>query len=285
MRPHRPSLLRSPAPGRASTDLVLPLALLGATSCLDPALTREEAQEAVDSSNLASAAEALSYDVVEISTHFTLGKAVAEAAEELRSFAVSQIPCSDVSLAANTVTIDFGGLDDACSYRGHAYGGVVQITVQAALGSVQVHHAWMGLTNGKVTVDGEADVTWSDADSSRQVKYEGSAISVDRAGTLETSGDITQTLIDPSQGLTAGIEINGKREWSVEEGHEWKLRVDGVEVRGQDPVPQAGRYKLTTPSDKDVTMTFGRIDATTIRVTVVGPRNRTFEVDVVSLGH
>lgn len=267
------------------TRLALPLALLTTASCLDPALTREEAQEAVDSSNLASAAEALSYEVVEVSTHFTLGKAVEQAAEELRSFAVSQIPCSEVSLAGHVVTIDFGGLDDRCTYRGHTYGGIVELTLEAVVGEVHVHHAWQGLTNGKVTVDGEADVTWSSTDHARHVTYHGTAVSTEHEGTLETKGEVTQTLIDPSQGLKAGIEINGTREWFMEEGRVWNLSVEGVEARGQDPVPQAGRYVLTTPSDKDVTMTFGRISANTIRVTVVGPRNRTYEVDVVSLGN
>ncbi|MFT3925050.1 MAG: hypothetical protein QM778_21120 [Myxococcales bacterium] len=264
-------------------------ALTALSSCLDPALTRDEAQDAVDSITLATSAETLGYDVIEISTQFTLGKAVEQAAEQLRSFAVSQIPCSNVSLLGTTITVDFGGLDDACTYRGHTYAGVVQYTVEAASGMLQVHHEWLGLSNGTTTVDGSADVTWTGADATRHVSYHITATSTDQPGTLDMSGAITQTLLDQTPSLTGGtgggIEINGTREWFIQEGDTWKLDVEHVQARAQDPVPQAGRYRLTTPSDKEVTMTFGRISATEIRVTVVGPRNRTYEIDVFSLGN
>jgi len=270
---------------RKAISSLLLVVVAATPSCLDPALTREEAQEAVDSSDFAASVEALSYDVVELSTHFTLGKALEEAAEDLRAFAASQIPCSSVSLLGTTVTIDFGGLDDACTYRGHTYAGVVQYTVEAAAGTLAVHHEWQALSDGETTVNGDADVTWSGADQARHVSYHAVATKTDQDGMLDVSGDVTETLADAEQGLSAGVVINGKRQWFLSEDDVWKLRIEGVAARAQDPVPQAGRYRLTTPSGKDVTMTFGRISATEIRVTVVGPRRRTYEIDVLSLGH
>ncbi len=291
--------IRPCAQRRASIRSFFPLALFTMVSCFEPALTQQEAQEAVESANLASSVEALTRDVLAISTSFELGQAVEQAAEELRAFAASQIPCSDASLEGNQVTIDFGVLEDACAYRGRTYAGVVMITVGAstvvsdgfASGTLEVHHDWQGFTDGKITLDGEADVTWSTAEQSRRVKYMGTARfgslveGAEPESTLVVRGDVTQRLLNPDQGLRAGLEIDGTRRWHLEEGRTWKLEVENVEVRGQDPVPQAGRYVLTTPSGKEVTMVFARASANTVRINVAGPRNRSYDIDVISLGY
>jgi hypothetical protein len=54
-------------------------------------------------------------------------------------------------------------------------------------------------------------------------------------------------------------------------------------MRWTDPVPQAGSYTLTTPFEKSVSMSFGRVDDDTIRVTVAGPK-REFSFTVSKLG-
>jgi hypothetical protein len=53
-------------------------------------------------------------------------------------------------------------------------------------------------------------------------------------------------------------------------------------MRWVDAVPQAGRYQLDTPFDKRVTLSFERAGATTINVTVAGPR-KSFDFDVKTL--
>ena len=53
---------------------------------------------------------------------------------------------------------------------------------------------------------------------------------------------------------------------------EWDLAIDGVQMRGQDPVPQAGTYTLTFPDGRELVLTFERIDEDTIRVTLTGTR-------------
>ncbi len=105
-------------------------------------------------------------------------------------------------------------------------------------------------------------------------------LSDNRTGT--GSGDRTQTLIDPAQGLAGGIRIDGNRHWSGRAG-EWDLAITGVEVRLQDPVPEAGAYQLTTPANKVLSLSFARQAADVIRVTLTGPK-RTFSFDVRETG-
>ena len=96
------------------------------------------------------------------------------------------------------------------------------------------------------------------------------------------SGDRTQTLLYPSQGLAGGIRIDGNRHWSGPKG-EWDLAITGVEVRLQDPCPQAGKYSLTTPGNKTISLSFSRKSDDVIHVTLAGPK-REFSFDVRHTG-
>ena len=256
-------------------------ALVLLCSCRGERMTYREALEAVEQAAISGKGEALTGEIIEISTDFTLGQAAAEAAEELYLWLESQIPCSTVSLADHTVTVDFGDLADACTYNEHTYAGIWEIAIQAAEeGGVVVDHGWTGLTNGDVTLDGTAQVTWSGGDASRRVVH--AVTWSDPERTVEASGDRLQTLIDPDLYLAGGIEIDGDRDWAVD-GDDWHLDIDQVEMRGQDPVPQAGEYVLTTPADKTVTLAFERIDENTIRCTLTAP-NKTWTFDVSRSG-
>ncbi len=57
----------------------------------------------------------------------------------------------------------------------------------------------------------------------------------------------------------------------------------GVEVRLQDPVPEAGTYDLTTPSDKNVSLSFTRQSTSVIEVTLTGPK-ASYSFDVQETG-
>ena len=59
----------------------------------------------------------------------------------------------------------------------------------------------------------------------------------------------------------------------------WVLDIEAVEMRGQDPVPQAGAYSLTTPDAKTAAITFARVDEDTIEcVLTAGSKSWTFQV-------
>lgn len=257
---------------RSSTMMVgVLVAAVAVTSCKQDELTLAEAQEALDAAVASGEGEAATTEIIEISTSFTIGAAVQQAADELRGFLASQIPCSTVTLDNATVTVDFGSLGDACTFNGHTYAGIVQISIaRNDMGNVEVNHAWKDLTNGKVTLNGDAKVTWSTAEGTRRVEHH--AVWNSGSTTVDASGDRTMSLVDPSAGLAGGVQIDGTRSWTLASG-DWDLQIDGVQMRGQDPVPQAGTYTLTTPKDKVLTLNFERIDASTIQVTFTGTRN------------
>lgn len=252
--------------------------VLGAAGCdlgADGA-TATEMREAMDEVALTGEAQGLEDGIVEITTSFTIGDGVEAIVEEVRAFAESQAPCSTVeSPEPGTLVIDFGVLDDGCEYRGKTYAGVATVTFEVTDDAVLVDHAYAGITNGRVTLDGDARVTWQD----RSRRVETDFTFTGENGTLEVNSDRTQT---PLGGIGDGIEVVGTRDWTSARGT-WALDIDDVQMRAADPVPQAGAYSLTTPQEHVLGLSFERIDEDTIEVTMTGGRrDRVFRV--TSLG-
>lgn len=252
-------------------------AALLAPACFDTsALSNVEVREALDEVVAEGQAQSLENEVIEITTDFTIGGAIEDIAAHVRDLVASQIDCSTVVVAGNTVEIDLGGLNDGCEYNGHTFAGKIALTFayEGDGTKVSVDHTYTDLTNGTVTLNGTKRVEWDD--QSRHVVHD---YEWTRDGkSAHATGDRTQTLLDPAAGLMGGIEINGDRTWTGEKGT-WELAIEGVEVRWIDPVPQAGSYTLTTPKDKQVVMSFERLDEDTIEVRVVGGRrDRIFHV-------
>jgi hypothetical protein len=238
-------------------------------ACWDRPLTATEEWQSLTAAIQSYQAEALTSDIVEITTDFTLGQAVQDAAAELRDFLESQIDCSTVTLSQATLTIDFGDLDDACTWNGRTYAGVATVQlVSASSDGAEVHHTWAGITDGSLTVDGDATVTWDLSAFSRRVEHQLTWTNED-GDVLVGTGDRTQALLDPTVGIWGGISIDGQRAWT-HNGQAWTLDIDGVLARAQDPVPYAGAYVLTTPSGKTATLTFERVDTDTIALTLSG---------------
>ena len=228
----------------------------------------------MEEAQLASEASALTAEEVEIGTDFTLGEGARKAAEHIRDFYRSQAPCADVTLEDRTVTVDFG-VEEGCVWRGRTYHGQHAVHVEKAEDvGVEVHHTWTGFTNGRVTVDGTALVTWSLTERSRRVAHD---LTWSRDGKeAHGTGDRTQRLLDEGGGLPAGIVIDGEQTWTGVRGNTWQLDIEAVEARPQDPVPQAGAYVLTNPAGKTLTMSFERRDEARIAVTLTGPRGKSF---------
>lgn len=266
---------------RTLTFIVLtPLALTGCPRNKD-ALTLGQATQAIEEASLASQAEGLTATSVDISTNFTIGDGVAAAADELRGFVASQLPCAEITLTDATLTIDYGVNAGSCTYRGQTFSGSHAITVSHnETAKVEVRHQWSDLSNGVVSLNGTAEVTWDFEGKSRRVVHDSEWTSVRTGKIGRGSGDRTQTLL--AGGLAEGIRVDGIRSWSGSRG-DWDLAISGVEMRWQDPVPQAGSYSLSTPFDKNVTLSFERVDGDTIGVTVAGPE-REFTFTVSKLG-
>ena len=240
-------------------------------------LTNDEAREALDEAMLSSQAEALTYETIEITTDFTIGAAVEDAMQEMKAFVESQIPCAAVTLADGALTIDYGATGDTCFYNGKLDSG--SHTVQLARNedaSVEVAHTWEEMSDGRITVNGVATVTWNRDALTRNVVHD--LTWSDGARTVQGSGDRTQRLLDDALGIQGGIQIDGARDWTTSKGS-WHLDINDVEVRAQDPVPQRGSYVLTNPGGKQLSLAFTRLDDDTIEVAMTGTRrDRVFEV-------
>jgi hypothetical protein len=244
------------------------------------ALTREEAATALEELEASADATALTGSSVEIATSFTIGQAVEDAAQEIRSFVESQLPCAEVTVSGATLTIAYGARPGTCTFRGQTYAGTHAITVMRnEMDDVVVSHAWTDFRNQTVEVDGSAMVTWSFDDQTRHVSHTLTWVRASDGRTGTGTGDRTQGVL--SGGLLEGFTESGERTWTGEEGR-WALSIEGVEMRWIDPVPQAGRYVLDTPFAKQLTASFARTGPRTIHVTITsGPR--VYEFDVTSV--
>ncbi len=257
---------------------------LAATGCpreKNQTLTRAQAREATEQAALASQAESLTINSVELSTNFTIGGAVEQAAAELRTFIETQLPCAEIIQDGASLSIEYGALPGSCTYRGHTFSGTQRITVtRNDMGNVLVEHEWDELSNGKVKVSGSAEVTWDFSAQTRHVVHSATWTDL-RSGRQGTgSGDRTQSALPG--GITEGFSVSGTRTWEGESGT-WDLIIDGVEMRWTDPVPQAGSYTLNTPYNQALELSFSRVDDKTIEVTVSNER-RSFSFKVTALG-
>lgn len=242
-------------------------------------LTLGEASEALTESSSDSQASSLTASSVEISTGFTLKKGVEAAASEVASFVEANLPCAEVQVAKNKLSIEYGKKAGSCVYRGQTFKGKHTISVERAEDDVLVKHEWVGFTNGIVEVNGHADVTWSFDDPSRTVDHELTWKRLKDGKTGVGSGKRTQRPLDGD--LTRGIEVDGSRSWKGEKGT-WDLAISKVRWRWGDPVPESGSYTLSTPAQKTLGLSFTRVDGDTIKVTITGGRQPfTFNVNKI----
>ena len=234
--------------------------------------TAAEITLALEESVKSAEGEAAVSEIIEINTNFTIGDAVDEAREELRAWLESQIACSTVTLEGSTITLDFGDLDDDCVYNGHTYAGTDAITLERNdTTDVLVSHVFTNLTNGDVTVNGTASVTWSASALSRRVVHNLQWTGPLDTAQLSASGDRTQQLLIPGEGIDGGLQVDGERDWTTSNGT-WHLAINTVQMRGVDPVPYSGSYALTNPSGDVLSIAFSYVDEDTIQVTVTGGR-------------
>jgi hypothetical protein len=247
----------------------------------DASLTAGEAKQALEEASVASQAEGLTSAAVEITTSLTIGQAVENAAEEIRSFIAAQLPCAAISVSGATVTVEYGAKAGNCTYRGQTFRGSHAVTVEKNTeGEVLVHHVWTDLSNGKVELNGTADVTWSFTEKSRRVVHTAEWTRLSDGFSVTGEGDRLQAPLDG--GLAEGFQVDGSRSWTSLRGT-WDLAIDGVEMRWIDPVPQAGSYTLSTPNNRSLGLSFSRVDEDTIQVTVSNG-SKSFSFNVSKLG-
>lgn len=269
-----------------------PIKLLAATSLAllltacpkedaDGPMTSAEARQALEESTVESQASALTSNSIEISTNFTIGKAAQAAADELRTFIQTQLPCAEITLADATLTVEYGAKPGNCTYRGQTYKGSHSVKVtKNEQAEVLVEHTWTELSNGVVKVSGTAKVTWDFADKERRVEHDLTWTRIRDGRTGRGQGNRTQKPLPG--GIAEGIQVDGSRSWTGEAGR-WDLSIEGVQARWQDPVPQAGTYRLASPKGRSLALSFSRVDEDTIEVSLTNG-TRTFKFKVNSIG-
>lgn len=247
---------------------ILALALCSA-GCQQLPLTRGEAESAMEQSQITAQASALTAATIELHTDVTIGDRLADAAQHLGELVQSQLPCAEVSLTDNLLSIEYGQREGDCTYRGHSLSGIHRVEVVESDSQVVLEHHWEALSNGVVAVSGAATVTWDAKERERRVEHAVSFMRLSDGLSGTATGSRTQRPLPG--GISEGFVVDGERSWHGAEG-EWSLDIRDVEMRWADPVPQAGAYELSTPFDKAVTLGFMRVDETHIEVTVEGPR-------------
>jgi hypothetical protein len=266
--------------------LIVPAIALSLTACKvkqqpTEALTSAEAQQALEEASVSTEASNVMSGSIDIATSFTIGQAVEAAAAEIRDFVTTQLPCAQITLSGATLSIEYGVNEGNCTYKGLTYTGTHTITVSKNDESdVLVEHTWDELSNGRVSVTGTADVTWSFDDQTRHVVHELEWTRLKDGRTGVGSGDRTQQPLEG--GLAVGFQEDGSRTWEGQAGR-WDLAIQGVQMRWIDPVPQAGKFILATPKNKSVEMAFTRVDEDTIQVTV-SSGGHSFQFNVSKLG-
>lgn len=246
-----------------------------------------EASEALTEASNESQAIALASNTIEISTNFTIGMGVQHAVDELKQFVQTELPCATVTLQGATLTVQYGtqGTQGMCLWHGQKITGTHAITVSKADDTVEVTHAWTEIKNDKVSLTGTATVTWSKTDKSRHIVYALDFTRLSDSVKASGSGDVTQKILDETMALSSpenGLQLDGTQSWTGPKGT-WKLTIDGVKFRWKDPLPFIGSYAVETPASKIVTLTFERVDETTIEATLEGGR-KTYHFKVHSNG-
>jgi|GEM_PF-441135 len=261
---------------RAPASLLALTVLVGCIETKPDELTALEELEAIGAVMDAQRTEAFAGEVVDITTGFTIGAAYEQAAENLRDWVQSQLPCSDVTLAESdagiaVVHMDLGTLDDACTYRGRTYAGELSVTLVSVdlHGEVVLQHDWMGVTNGAETLTGVATVTWDAQDGPLERHLDYDAVWEDALGAVDGVGTLVHTPYSGDR-FDEGFVADGSRDWTARDGRDWSLQAEAVTARWIDPVPESGQYVVYNPAGKQAVLSFDRQDADTIRVTLSG---------------
>lgn len=191
----------------------------------------------------------------------------------------TQLPCAEIQLADATLTVTYGAKSGNCIYKGHTFSGSHSIHVQKNdQAQVLVHHEWKGLSNGRVKLDGTADVTWDFEAKSRQVVHSVKWTRVNDGFSVTGEGYGTQTPL--AGGVLEGIEVTVPLvvQQPGPVGPDHRRRPDAL---GR-PGAAVGSYTLLTPK-KTLSLSFERVDEDTIKVTV-GNGKRSFNFDVTKIG-
>lgn len=259
--------------------LILPILLLTTTLGCTPEMGAVEAADALGQSARSANGINATQAPIEVSTDFTIGGGLEQTASQLRELWSTQVPCNQVTVDGNLLTVDWGTLDDGCTWNGHSYAGVTTVAVNRTdAEDLELEHTWIGFRNEDVQVDGGALVTWSAQERTRHVFTEHTWTAADEQ--VDVVGEHELGVRDPGEAFT----LDGSRTWTGEQG-DWHLEIRGIEARLQDPVPEAGSYTIEDPQGRLLEVSFARLDDATIEAVLSGVRGGELVYHVTGRGH
>lgn len=228
-------------------------------------VSREDAEAAIDQAALASQAEALMAQIVELGGEIPAEGSVEQAAESLATTIRRRIECVDATVSADTVQLDFGAPDRPCAWAGRTLSGCAWLRVlQNTADTVVVDHYWVtgserdchgdDFSDGAMTVDGTATVTWTTATGARQVAQHDIVWRQNGATrTASASGDLIEhALSDP-----AGVRFDGSQEWTSD-GAAWRVTSGDIALAWDDFLPRSGTHRVIDPAGDELIITYER---------------------------
>ncbi len=78
--------------------------LSGCSSATVPSMSADDAQAALETSAVAAQADTLVSDTVEISSNFSIGEGLENAAEEIKAAVQAELPCADIARSSPALT-------------------------------------------------------------------------------------------------------------------------------------------------------------------------------------
>jgi hypothetical protein len=253
---------------------------------VEVALTETEAREAVYEVNRISRPDAASAEVIDLSTDITIGDRIDTIVDRWQAFWESQAPCNTVTLLGNVITVDFGTLDDSCTFDGNTYAGVDTITLTQILdfdSDLRVDHEWDGFTDGTVSLTGHTGVYWS-GEGLRHAEADYVVTNFVDDTAIEVTGQHTISRLDPALPVAeGGFALDGERSWDGGSGG-WTLQMNELALMLDDASPHDGDVLVTGPQGREMTIEYSRIDADTTRAVVTGPEGNVFVFRITAEG-
>ncbi|MEZ4267247.1 MAG: hypothetical protein R3F39_12785 [Myxococcota bacterium] len=240
-------------------------------------VSREDAEDALDQAALAVQAHALMATVVELGKATEAGVPVESAATNLGAAIGRRVTCATTTVTGDTVLVDFGTAARPCTYSGHTLSGCAQLRVlESTADTVVIDHYWLtgsrtdchedDFSDGAMTVDGTATVTWVVATKRREIVQHDI---VWRENTSSRTSSATGALAETDLAPPTGVRVDGTQTWMTE-GASWQLDSSDVALAFDDYLPSAGTHVVTNPSGARITIRYTRSDPALTRVDVSG---------------
>lgn len=242
--------------------------LVGVAACSSE-VDEGEILAILDDAREMQATEDVLREQFEAFAYFDLQPTAANLAIIIEDYWATEVPCGTTTRAGSAITINYGDIDEKCTWRGTALGGQHVVTVRASTSEeISMRHSFSEYTNGVVTLNGDAVVSWEPGTLTREASYDYSW--TNEAGrTRDVVGINTHGIVDSELGLRGVVTLDGDRWWGDSEGSS-TLDLVGVAYRFADPVPEAGQWDFLVRRTEQVSLQFSRIDGSNYQVDVEG---------------